>query len=363
MPISTDVLNSTLADLYAKGGNIILATATRKPLIRKLLDPKRINKATIGGTYVEMPFGSGSPAKGTRINNGLEVAPLTRKNITQKYQIQTVRIYTPVVIPRKDLMANDGKLGVAKLIKQYPLATSEQLMEDWEYWYLTGAYHDTAISVIDTPGFDGFATLNGNVTASADFASNTGWCQMATKASQSGNVQGVARSQTLNHVNQYGLVTSFASDGLAVLRRVQSDVAAYGACDFGFADGVSFANIQSNMADNVRIDNLDDSVEGKMSHSYVQFGITRIYDMNINLDTTNASFNGTAASSSSSITGGCVYFCSSDYMEVPFREMTEAPTFDKLPGQDAVAGDMVFDANPMLEKLAAFGVAAGTRIP
>lgn len=363
MPISTDVLNSTLADLYAKGGNIVINTLTRRPLMRKLLDPNKINKSSIGGTYIEMPFGSGSPAKATRILSGSETAVPVRKQITSKYRIQTARQFIPIVIPNKDLRMNDGRQGIAKLIKSYPMATSESFLEDWEYWFLTGAYRSSDISVVDTPGFDGFATLNGNVTATAAFDSNTGWCQALAAASQSGNVQNVARSSSINHVNQYGTITSFASDGMAVINRVQALCATYGACDMGFADSVTYANILANNADVVRIKDTGDSIYDKDAVNALQLGQTRIYNMTVNLDPTNASFSGTTGYSTSETTGGVLYFCSTDFMEVPEREAKSAPKFAPYPGQDYVIGDMAFDNNVMVEKLPAFGIVTGGRIP
>jgi len=364
MPVSLDVLNTTLADLYAQGGNLQLTTVTRKPLMRQLMDKKRINRESVGGTFIERPFGAGSPAKGKRITIGTEVASLTRRQITKKYQSQTIRLFVPVTIPQRDLKQNDGKQGVVKLIKQYPMATAQQIGEDWEFYLLTGAYHNSGVSVIDSPDFDGAATLNGAVTSTGG---DTGWLQQAAPASQTGNVQGVARDNAINHVNQFAQITSFASDGMikvaSAYDRAQQFSVGSGP-DFGFADDVTYSNLQIYSADNVRITDTDSAVFGSNTGQFIPYKQAKIYNVGVNLDPTNASFTGTPGFSTSAVTGGVLYFLSSDFIEVPYLEIEEAPQFQAIVAdQDIVVGRMYWDFQPMIGQLPSHAVIAGGRIP
>jgi len=363
---STDLLNTTLAELYAQGGNLTITTATQKPFFRHLLDKKRINKESIGGTKFERPFAYGSPAKGGVVSgNGMNVVPLIRNNITKKYEIESIRHFIPVTIPNLDLRRNEGKQGVVKLIKQYPMAAASQYQEDVEFWLLSGAYHNTTVSVIDSPGFDNFPTLNGSVTLSSG---SRGWFQGLTPASQTGTVQGVAIDSTIQHCSQYGLVTSFASDGMSTIRAAYNTAAQYGGGnvpDIGFCDGVTYQNILTNTTDNVRIVDGTKDLGGKSLANFLLMNGAQIYDCSVNLDPTNASFTGSTAFSTSSTTGGILYLLNSNFIEVPYlEEMDKAPEFkDMIADQDVVVSKMVVDWAPIVLKLNAMARVDGTRVP
>lgn len=365
MAVSIDVMNTTLADMYAKGGNLILVTASRKPLMKYLIDKKKVNKERVGGTYFERPFGYGSPAKGKKISTGNEIAALTRNSVTKNYRVESTRHLIPITIPNVDLKKNDGTQGVIKLIKQYPAASFAQYMEDWEFWLLTGAYHDPAVSVIDSPDFDGAATFNGNITHSDG---NTGWFQALAPSAQTGNVQGVARNNTIQHISQFGAITSFAANGMVTLEAAYNLAAQRGdgqAPDFGFADGGSFSNLSANIRDNVRVVSTDERVDGPKSAEFLLYKAARVYDVGVNLDPTNASFTGTPCLSTSAITGGVIYFLNSEFIEVPYlEELDEAPEFkDMIADQDVVVAKCHNDWQPMVLRLNAHCLIAGGRIP
>ena len=363
---STDLLNTTLAEMYAQGGNLTLTTATQKPFFRELIAKKKVNKESIGGTQFERPFGYGSPAKGGVVSgNGMNTIPLVRNSITKKYTVESVRHFIPVTIPNLDLRRNEGKQGVVKLIKQYPMVTATQYQEDVEFWLLTGAYHNTTVSVIDSPGFDNFPTLNGSVTLSSG---SRGWFQGLTPASQTGTVQSVGIDNTINHVSQYGLITSFAADGMSTLRAAYNAAAQYGngsVPDVGFADAITYQNMLTNIVDNVRIVNGSNDLTAKSNAYQLLFQGAKVYDCSVNLDPTNAAFTGSTAFSTSSITGGIVYFINSDFIEVPYlEEMEKAPEFrDMIADQDVVVAKMVCDWAPIVLKLNAMARVDGGRVP
>jgi hypothetical protein len=166
-------------------------------------------------------------------------------------------------------------------------------------------------------------------------------------------------------VNQYAAVTSFAADGMVKIGQAYDTAAAYTTRgpDLGFADPVSFQRMVEFSSDSVRIPDTDRAVFGAESRSYLPYKQSRVYH-SINLDPTNASFGGSAAASVSDVTGGAVYFVTSEDWEVPFYEMTVRPEFKQIiPDQDGVVGHMVVDQQPICLRFNTQACAAGTRIP
>jgi hypothetical protein len=354
---TTELLNTTLADL---GSDLVLTHAQSLPLMSKLIQMKKVNKEAVGGTYIERSFAGGSPAKGVRINNGDEVANIQRISQTRKFQITSTRHFIPIFIPQVEADRNQGKQGVIKLIKAYPEMTVKEYWLDWEYWLLTAAYRDVAVSVIDTPGFDGSATLNGNYSGAAN-----GLLDFTAPASQTETVQGQAKSNAISNVNQYGLVTSFASDGMTQIGKAYDRAAAYTTTgpDLGFADDLSYQNMVSFSSDSVRITDTDKPVFGAETRSFLPYKKAKVYN-SINLDPTNASFSGASGYSTSDITGGVVYFVNSEDWEVPYYKMAVTPEFrDDIPNQDALLGKMVIDMGPICLRFNTQAVIGGTRIP
>lgn len=365
MAVSQDLLNTTVAEIYAKGGSLVLIGAGDTTAMQYLIDKQKVNKDAVGGTYFERPFAYRSPAKGGKITNGDEIVPLLNAQSTKKYQVQAQRHMIAVSIDGLELRRNDGKLGAVKLIKDKPMQAIAQFHQDQEFWFLTGAYHDSGVSVIDAPGFDDCATLNGNVTHTGG---DRGWLQQLAPASQTGKVQSVAVDSTIRHINQFGAITSFATDGMLVIDNVYDTCQAFGGGsgpDLGFADGGTYSNIVVNNRDSVRITDTDKQIDGRNSASYQLYKSARIYNALVNLDPTNAAFTGTPGFSTSSITGGILYFVNSKYVEVPyFDEVTRPPEFIRMiANQDVLTGHLFSDMNPMTLRLNSMGVIAGGRIP
>lgn len=354
---STELLNTTLADL---GDELVLTQAQSLPLMNKLIKNKQVNKEAVGGTYIERTFAGGSPAKGTLISSGDEVATIQRIAQMKKFQVKSTRHFIPIFIPQIEVDRNTGKQGVIKLIKSYPEMTAAEYWLDWEYWLLSAAYRPSGVSVINTPGFDGACTLNGNYSGAAN-----GLLDFLAPASQTDTVQGVAKSNTYNLYNQYGIVTSFASDGMLQIGYAYDYAANFTSKgpDLGFADPVSYQNMVMFSADTVRTPSTDTAVFGAETRSFLPYKMAKVYN-SVNLDPTNASFSGSTAYSTSDITGGAIYFINSDDWEVPYYSMKVTPEFkDDIPDQDGLLGKMIVDMQPVCRKFTTQVAVAGTKIP
>lgn len=354
---SADLLATTLNNL---GSRLIMNHAQTMPFMEQLFNKKQVNQEPNGGVYYQRDFIGGSPAKGKRITNGDEVATLTRKNQVKQFQLPSVRHFIPIFIPNIDLRRNEGKLGVIKLMKKYPEATVKEFWMDWEMWLLTGAYRDPNVSVIDSPDFDGACTLNGNYTGAAN-----GLFSFADYGAQNAVVQGIAKQPTLGFAQQYGVVTSFAANGMAQVGKAYDAAAANSSSgpDLGFTDTVSFNNLVLFSGDTVKIDNTDKAVFGENSRYYLPYKKAKVY-MAANLDPTNAAFNGSAGYSTSDITGGVLYFCTSDDWEVPYLEMSINANFDiVIPDQDGVVAHLAVDLQPICLRFNSQALVAGLRIP
>lgn len=354
---STELLNTTLADL---GSSLVLTHAQSLPLMDKLIKGKQVNCIKRGGTYIERSFIGGSPAKGKRIANGDEVAVLQRKTQTRKLQVVSTRHLIPIFIPQTEVDHNEGSQGIIKLIKAYPEATIKEYWLDWEYWLLTAAYRDAEVSVIDSPEFEGACTLNGVHSAGA-----AGLLDFVVQASQIDTVQGVAKNNALGYTNQYGVITSFAADGMLIIGRAYDRAANFSLTgpDLGYADDITYQNMSQYSADNVRISDTDKPVYGAESRSFLPYKRAKVFNT-INLDPSNASFTGSTAHSTSDITGGCLYFLNSEDWEVPYYRMQVTPEFkDDIPDQDALVGKMIIDMQPICKRLNTQAAIAGGRIP
>lgn len=354
---SNELLNTTLAEMSS---DLIIMSGQNIPLIDKLVKAKQVNKESVGGTYFERPFFAGSPASAKRIIGGAEEADITRRAISSKYQVASARFLLPVAIPNIELERNQGTQGVQKLIKRYPEAALIQAWQDLELWLFTASYNDASVSVFQSGDLDGVMTLNGDYT---DAASNTGLLRFEAVGSQTAKFQGVARSNTIRHVNQYGLVTSFATDGMKKIGQAYDQASAFSPrVDLGFADPVSYGNMVEYSADTVRTPSTDTAVFGAETRSYLPYKAARVY-YSSNLDTTKTTFTGTALSTSD-ITGGAVMFLSSEEFEMPFYKLDLASEFKDLSqAQDVSVAKFIWDFNLLCHRPPTCAVVAGTRIP
>jgi len=347
MAVSVELLNTTLADLK---GPLVSAFLQNVPTYRALEKKGRITAD--GGTLIERPIMSGSPARGTGIFNGDETLDMTRYKKSKKYQVEFHRVVLPINIPKKELLQNKGKLGAIKLIEQYPKVTMDGLAVDMEKYLLTGA---SAGIAIDSSELAGFTTFNGQFTAGIGTGVTNGLLDFAAPASQSDTVQNVAKSAADFHFNQYQAITSFATDGISKIRKLYRQCAQYsgkpnGGPDIIVMDDDTFGNYVDAKLDLVRLTQVPNNTDkGNLVQDVL--GVGGVYASNlINL----------ATDFTSPANAGVGYMINTDFLELVYiQKMTISDFTDQIAQQDAVTAKVEFHHQMVLTKFPAHGCFSG----
>lgn len=220
MPVTTDLLNSTLADLQ---GPLDMTFAVKTTIYKDLFEKGKVS--SVRGTLIERPIMAGAPSSGTGVFGGGETLDLGRTENTHKIQVQTHRIVVPVVIPKLEMLQNEGKAGVIRLVEVYPKAVLEAIPVAVDRYLFTGV---SGNAVLPTAALGGWNSLNGAYTATGGKIGVTnGLIAFAAPTAQSDTVQNLAKSNSIGYVNQFGEVTDFPTDGKRVLRKVWRDCSAF----------------------------------------------------------------------------------------------------------------------------------------
>lgn len=362
MTLSLDALNSRVAQLArAEGGDIPLFL-TDKPLftaLRKIAKPSE-------GLRIMRHLNLGSPNEGTNLTgDGFDIAPAGNSQVKDSYEMDYWQGFCPIQLPQKVLdESDDGEGGADEVIKDYIGSTVETIYEDLEYWMLTGAVRSSTFRPVFSTAarLTPMNTFNGAVTWTGVNGTDKGLCELVVKASQSGNVQGLAKSAL--HANQYQVGTGWAAGTTeqslnAVISQVRN-FAGGPPVDMGFADSISHAKASVYLRQNVLVDNV--SKDQGTAQNFITYKGVKIFDCN-NLDTENAAYTGTTAASASAILGGVIYFIASKRMEFRLKE-TKSPEFKDISTNQAVlTAKMLMRAQLIAGRLPAVGAIAGTRIP
>ncbi len=353
MAVNLELLNSTFA---AFKGPLTLTFEERIPLIKKLKE--KAQTAYEPGTYIERTFAGGTSSRGTGIFAGDEILTLQRRQQLKKFQVQIHRIVLPLMIPKKELLQNDGKAAVIRLIKEYPTMGLKGAMTDLNKYFLTGATDSLSFAASELLGF---LSLNGQVSTGIGTGVTNGLLDFAAPASQTDTVQSIAKSSSYYHYNQYADVASFAATGMKTLYSV------YGLCaDFGmgeggdagpdmiFMDPESFANFRDARSQAVRVQITDDRTE-KSNLLELPFGGRAVVYHTRALDL--AQFTGVAAD-------GVTYFLDSDYLEMPLQEDPKVGDFeDKTADQDVMVAKWSMQGQLICTKFTAQGAVTGCASP
>jgi len=353
MSVSIELLNTTLADLK---GPMVSAFYQNVPTFRALEKKGRISAD--GGTLIERPIMSGSPARGTGIFNGDETLDMTRYKKSQKYQVEFHRVVLPINIPKKELMQNKGRLGAIKLIDTYPKVTMDGFTTDYEKYLLTGG---SAGIAIDSAELAGFTTFNGQFTAGVGTGVTNGLLDFAAPANQTQTVQNVVKSAANYHFNQAQQITAFATDGISKIRKLYRQCAQYsgkpnGGPDIIVMDDDTFGNYQNAKLDLVRLTALPENTD-KSNLIQDVIGVGGVYASNL-IDLTT-DFVAPTGSEFDPRTG-VVYMINTDFLElIHIQKMTISDFTDQIAQQDAVTAKVELHHQMVLTKFPAHGCIAG----
>tara|TARA_R110002020_G_scaffold27369_10_gene88239 strand:+ start:65 stop:1120 length:1056 start_codon:yes stop_codon:yes gene_type:complete len=347
MAIDLDTLNTTFADLR---GPLLNSFERSIPMWRELQKKARVSND--GGTYIERDFAAGAPAKGTGIFNGDELLTNVRRKQIKKMQVETHRAVALVSIPKKVLNINKGKAAAIRLVDAYPKTTIEGISGDMNKYILTGQSRGL---VFDTSELLGFVNLNGEFSSGIGTGVTNGVLSVNEDPSaQSDAVFGVGKSESLYHFNQRDDVSSFASNGMRVLRQQYRKAAHYAGKpnsgpDLIVMDSDSFANFENHRDSKIRLELVEDKLE-KGNLLSLSLGMAQVYDdpdLDVSLFTGEANH-------------GVCYMLNTDFWEWIWLEKPNIGQFtDRIGDQDVVSAKFAMQGNMICTKLTAQGVVTG----
>ena len=350
MPISTEVLNTTFADLRGP----LVNSFVRSNELFEALD-KKARMPMEGGSLIERSFTGGAPARGVGIYVGDELLNMTRRQQIKKFQVEPHRIVVAVNIPKKELMFNSGKLAIMRLIEEYPKTVMDGVKADLNKYFLTGVSRGI---VFQTSELRGFLTLNGQINTGIGTGVQHGLLDFAAPSAQTDSVQGVAKSSSYFHFNQYGDMGGTPFD-LSVLRKTYRECAHYAGGmgkgpDLVYMDQDVYTQFEENQANNFRVNvsTYQDGVDQKTNTIELSLGLAKVYS-SIDLDRGDFDTAGNADD-------GVTYILNTDYLEMPVHEAPQMSEFKERVGdQDVVTAVFSMQANLIATKLPAHGVVAG----
>jgi len=265
MAISPDVVATALQDL-APGYSELFSSW--HPLMERVVKRGNVDRATLKGPYREFVVVSGGPGTVTQVSTGSEVIAGGRTQSAQRGSSYAPRLIYAFDIPGKDMAEANGENDLAKIIKAYPeLALSD--------------FHQRISNQLGSgngTGVGGFLTLNGDSTYNPGLAAaRTGAFQYLTQAAQvagAATIFGLNKGTTAGWYNQYGQISSFATDGRQTLRQVyyaasRQGSMASGPVDLLLGDESSYLNYIDDLDDQVRVMR----VEGDKAPKAVRQGI------------------------------------------------------------------------------------------
>lgn len=342
-----NVLNTTFSQLE---GPLVFAYEQSIPFLDEL--NKRAKRKVDGGTYIERDISAGASARGTGIYNGNERLTRQYRERVRKYQVEPHRLVAILEIPKKDLMLNTGNLGVIKLIESHPKETVLAAAQDFNKYLLTGQSQGLVFATAD---LQGFVTLNGQFASGVGLGVANGLLDFATPATQTDTVQNVAKSTTIYHYNQYGAITTWATNGYKTLKDTYRKCAAFssnpmnGGPTLLIMDFDVFANYEETQDAKIRTVAVNDATS-KDTTMVLKF-LNGVAYPDLHLD--RSLFTGAAAN-------GVTYLLNSEYFEMVYHQEPTIGKFeDSGPDYDTVYAKFEQMGNLICKKFPAQGVVSG----
>jgi len=346
MSISTEVLNTTFADLRGP----LVNSFVRSNELFDALDAKA-RMPMESGSYIERTFTGGAPARGVGVFVGDELLNMTRRQQVKKFQVEPHRLVVAINIPKKELLFNSGKLAVIRLIEEYPQTVMEAVKADLNKYLLTGVSRGL---VFQTAELKGLMTLNGQFSTGIGAGVTNGLLDFAAPSAQTQTVQSVAKSSSYFHFNNYLDIGTWATDGLLDLRKVYRQCSHYAGGvgkgpDLVIMDDDTFANFEETRRSQIRISMVEDKT-AKSNMLGLELGVAKVTS---SIDLDRGDFSGDAAD-------GVTYMLNTDYFEFPMHEAPQIGKFTERVGdQDVVTALFSMQGNLICTKLPAQGAVSG----
>lgn len=354
MAINPDVLASALQDL-APGYSELFSLW--HPLMERVVKRGNMDRATLKGPYREFVTVSQGPGTVTQVLTGSEIIAGGRTQSAQRGNSYAPRMIYAFDVPGKDLAEANGENDLAKIIKRYPeLALSD--------------FHERIANQLaagNGTGVNGFLTLNGDVQYNPQGTNRDGVFEAAAPAAQTGVVFGLDKAAVSGWHNQYGNISSFATDGRATMRQVyyassRQGSKASGPVDLLLGDELSYLNYIDDLDDQVRVMKIDgDKAPGQLRQG-IPF-LEADFFMEESIDTTQ--FSGTGSN-------GVVYMLKTDTwhsytlghdsgMETKGDFAVRGPI--RIPEQDMWRYEYVLNMGMYCDQLRANGMVTGGATP
>ena len=265
MAISPDVLASCLVDL-APGYSELFSLW--HPIMERVVKKGNIDRAVLKGPFREFVVVSGGPGTVTQVLTGSEIIAGGRNQAASRGSTYAPRLIYAFDVPGKDLAEANGENDLAKIIKNYP----ELGLSD---------FHERISNQISSgngTGVGGFLTLNGMANYNPAGALRTGAFEFDVPALQGDTVFNIIKQGGAGGVtgwyNQYGTITSFATDGKSTMRQAyyaasRQGSKAMGPVDLLLGDESSYLNYVETLDDQVRVM----KIEGDKAPGQIRQGI------------------------------------------------------------------------------------------
>lgn len=276
MGFSADVLASTLEELIP---DYVDTFTMYHPLWDRVKSNGKFNSRRLKGPWVEFAVVTGGPGQAVTDRTGSTTLAGSRtQNAVRGLEYPTHLFYWWDV-PHKDLKEAQTENDVVQLINRYGDTAMGDIAERLARQMARGA--SSSGSDPSGGGFDGFFTLNGDMSYTPQSISGTrsGMFQYLAKGSQTNTVHnipmsGAATAPTTGWEHQYGTISSFSAEGRKVMRTHLNKAGLEGAnlsgyMDLLIGDDSSYQNYLEDLDTQVQVA----TVEGDRGKGKVREGV------------------------------------------------------------------------------------------
>jgi len=247
MAISADVLATALQELMPKYSELFVQW---HPILEKIVLKGNLTKSVLTGPYREFTVVTDGPGSVTQVLTGSEVIAGGRRQNASRGDTYAPRLIYAFDVPGKDLAEANGEQDLARILRDYPELGMSDFHERYADQLATG----------DGTDVGGLLTLNGDTTYNPNGTARTGVFEFAATTAQSSTVFGLGKPAAAGGLagwhNQYGQVTSFATDGRSTMRQVYYACSrqgkSMGPVDLMLGDETSYLNYLEDLDDHVR---------------------------------------------------------------------------------------------------------------